>query len=551
MTASRRDFLLNSGLALSSILGSGALGARALPRRAHAASASNSSLGPIGLQLYTVRKFMQSDFEGTLQKAAAAGYEEVEFAGLFEHRAVEVRSMLDRFGLSAPSMHVAFEKLDAGWDAVLDDAHRLGCRYVIVPAIPAAMRVSLDDYRRAADKFTRGAEAAAKANLQFAYHNHDFDFAPLDRRLPFDVLLEATDPKLVGFELDLYWIMRSGHDPLRYFNRWPGRCKLVHVKDSLGGPLHRMTDVGSGIIDWPPLLARARAAGVEHFLVEQDDAAEPFASMTASFRYLRNLKLPVLPPHRGRLKQSIARWTMKDVPLPELCSRARAIGYDGIDLLYPDEWQTARDAGMTCSMGYASRRQAFIPTGFNDPANHRMLVAELEAAIPMAAQAGVPNLIAMFGNRLGATPAEAKANCVAGLSRIAPLAEKHGVTICVELLNSRIDHQGYEGDHTAFGVDVIQAVGSLRVKLLYDIYHMQIMEGDVIRTIRNNIPWIAHFHTGGVPGRHEIDSSQELNYGAVALAIADTGFPGYVAHEFLAVGDPYKAFADAYKIFDV
>jgi len=144
-----------------------------------------------------------------------------------------------------------------------------GCRYVIVPSIPGALRASLDDYRRVADKFTRGAESAAKADLRFAYHNHDIDFAPIDRRLPFDVLLEATDPKLVGFELDLYWIVRSGQDPLRYFNRWPGRCKLVHVKDTRGAPEHRMTEVGSGIIDWPPLLARARSAGVEHFIVEQ------------------------------------------------------------------------------------------------------------------------------------------------------------------------------------------------------------------------------------------------------------------------------------------
>jgi len=263
------------------------------------------------------------------------------------------------------------------------------------------------------------------------------------------------------------------------------------------------------------------------------------------------LRLPAIAPHHGRLKQSIARWTAKDVALPELCRRAKAIGFDGIDLLYPDEWQIARDAGMTCSMGYASRRQAFIQTGFNDSANHAMLLSELEAAIPQAAQAGVPNLIAMFGNRHGASQAESMASCVAGLSKIAPLAEKRGVTICVELLNSRIDHPGYEGDHTAFGVDVVQAVRSLRVKLLYDIYHMQIMEGDVIRTIRNNIPWIAHFHTGGIPGRHEIDSSQELNYRAVAQAIADTGFPGYVAHEFLPVGDPFTAFKDAYRIFDV
>ena len=253
--------------------------------------------------------------------------------------------MLDRLGLTAPSMHVPFESLEAGWDKVLDEAHQLGCRYIVVPSIPAAMRASLDDYRRAAEKFTRGAEGAAKVNLRFAYHNHDIDFAPIDRRLPFDVLLEASDPKLVGIELDLYWIVRSGQDPQRYFNRWPGRCKLVHVKDSLGAPQHRMSEVGAGIIDWPPLLARARAAGCEHFLVEQDDAAEPLASIATSFSYLHNLKVPAIPVHHGRLKQSIARWTMKDVALPELCRRAKKIGYDGIDLLYPDEWAIAREIG--------------------------------------------------------------------------------------------------------------------------------------------------------------------------------------------------------------
>jgi hydroxypyruvate isomerase len=538
----RRDFLLATGLALGTL---------ALPRSARTAAVRRPDIGPIGLQLYTVRTAMQSDFDGTLKRVAAVGYKEIEFAGLFGHPAARVRKILDQLGLSAPSMHVPFETLSEGWNAVLDDAGRLGCRYIVVPFIPDSLRTSIDDYRRVAAAFTRAAEAAAKSGMRFAYHNHAVDFKPLDRRLPFDVLLEATDPALVQVELDLYWIERAGQDPLRYFNRWPGRCKLIHVKDSLGAPEHRMAEVGKGIIDWPNLLASARASGAEHFFVEQDDAVRPLDSIAVSFSYLNELKLPAAVPHHGRLKQSIARWTMKDVALPELCRRAKAIGFDAIDLLYPDEWLVARDSGLKCSMGYAARRERFIQNGFNDPANHPMLLAELEAAIPLAAQAGVPNLIAMFGNRHGATLAEDAASCVTGLSRIAPLAEKHGVTICVELLNSRIDHAGYEGDHTVFGVDIIQAVGSLRVKLLYDIYHMQIMEGDVIRTIRNNIPWIAHFHTGGVPGRHEIDASQELNYHAVAQAIADTGFPGYVAHEFIPVGDPFTSLADAYKIFDV
>jgi hydroxypyruvate isomerase len=545
----RRNFLLTSGLALGTLALS--RGALTLPRTARSAAPGDLNPTAIGVQLYSVRQAMQNDFDGTLERVARIGYREVEFAGLFGHPAAHVRRVMDGVGLTPPSMHVAFEKMQDGWDGVLEDARQLGCRYVVVPSIPDALRKSVDDYRRVADQFTRAAELTAKAGMGFAYHNHDVDFLPLEGRLPFDVLLEATDPALVGFELDLYWIVRAGQDPLRYFNRWPGRCKLVHVKDTLGGPKHRMTEVGGGIIDWPTLLASARAAGVEHFIVEDDDAQQPLASIAASFSYLKKLRLAVHPAHHGRLKQSLARWTMHGLALPDLCRRAKEIGFEAIDLLYPDEWQTAQDAGMTCSMGYAARREGFIQNGFNDPANHSMLLAELEAGIPRAARAGVPNLIAMFGNRHGASPAEDVASCVSGLSRIAPLAEKYGVTICVELLNSRIDHPGYEGDHTAFGVEVVQAVHSLRVKLLYDIYHMQIMEGDVIRTIRNDIPWIAHFHTGGVPGRHDIDLSQELNYRAIAKAIADTGFPGYVAHEFLPLGDPFTAFADAYRIFDV
>ena len=230
------------------------------------------------------------------------------------------------------------------------------------------------------------------------------------------------------------------------------------------------------------------------------------------------------------------------MPLPEFCRRARHIGLSGIDLLFPDEWATARDAGMTVSMGYASRRERFIETGFNDRAHHAMLLEELDRALPLAARAGVPNLIAMFGNRVaGIDDATAIANCVAGLSQIAPLAEKEGVTVCVELLNSKLNHPGYQGDRTAFGVAVMQGVHSPRVKLLYDIYHMQIMEGDVIQTIRANLGSIGHFHTGGVPGRHEIDDTQELNYRAIAAAIAELDFTGYLAHEFVPThADPLE-----------
>ncbi len=255
----------------------------------------------------------------------------------------------------------------------------------------------------------------------------------------------------------------------------------------------------------------------------------------------------------GRLKQSVCRWPFHAVQLDELCRRLKRMGFVGIDLLYGDEWQVAQDAGLPVSMGYPSRREKFIETGFNNPAHHLLLLNELETALPLAARAGVPNLIAMFGNRDPERDDRAAIDtCIAGLAKIAPLAEESRVTICVELLNSRINHPGYQGDHTAFGVAVMKGVNSPRVKLLYDIYHMQIMEGDVIRTIRDNIQWIGHFHTGGVPGRHEIDASQELNYGAIALAIADLGYTGYLAHEFMPTRpDPYASLTDAFHICSV
>jgi hydroxypyruvate isomerase len=252
-------------------------------------------------------------------------------------------------------------------------------------------------------------------------------------------------------------------------------------------------------------------------------------------------------PLAGRLRQSVCRWTLPG-PLPEVCERVRGVGLRAIDLLHVDEWPVARAAGLSCSMGYASRREPFIANGFNDPKNHPLLVGELTAAIPLAAQAGVPNVIAMFGNRRGLSDTQGISNCAAGLKQVAPIAERHGVTVCVELLNSKVDHADYQGDHTAFGVAVMEQVGSPRVKLLYDIYHMQIMEGDVIRTLRDNRQWIGHFHTGGVPGRHDLDDTQELNYHAVAAAIADSGFQGFIAHEFTARGEPYAGLAAACRI---
>jgi hydroxypyruvate isomerase len=250
----------------------------------------------------------------------------------------------------------------------------------------------------------------------------------------------------------------------------------------------------------------------------------------------------------GRLKQSLSRWTSK-APLPELCKRLKTIGFVGVDLLYADEWSVVTDHGMAVSMGYPAKRDNFIEMGFNDPANHATLIKEIETTIPLAKRAGVTNVITMFGNRkAGIDDQRAIDNCVAGLSKVAPYAAENGITLCLELLNSKVDHHGYQGDRTAFGVAVAKGVNSPNVKLLYDIYHMQIMEGDVIRTIRDNIQWIGHFHTGGVPGRHDIDGSQELNYRAIAMAIADLNYQGFIAHEFMpSRPDPFESFADAFR----
>jgi hydroxypyruvate isomerase len=252
---------------------------------------------------------------------------------------------------------------------------------------------------------------------------------------------------------------------------------------------------------------------------------------------------------RGRVRQSVSRWCYSKIPMPEFCRAVAAMGLTAIDLLEAPDWQVARDHGLICSMGYGGGGS--IREGLNNPANHDRIVDNLIAAMPKAAALGVPNLITFFGNRQGRSDREAIENCVAGLNRLKAAAEQSGVTICVELLNSKVDHADYHGDHTAFGVEIVSAVNSPRVKLLYDIYHMQIMEGDVIRTIRQNHQHIAHFHTGGVPGRHELDDTQELQWPAICRAIAETGFKGFVAHEFVPTRDPLTSLREAVALCDV
>jgi len=285
--------------------------------------------------------------------------------------------------------------------------------------------------------------------------------------------------------------------------------------------------------------------------MKRREALGLIAGATGAVLVPRGETAPLPHRHSARLKQSVSYWPYSKIPLPDFAKQAKAIGLAAIDLLQPEQWPVVRDAGLLCSMGYPTNRRDFLTSGFNDPANHDLLIEELERTLPLAAAAGVPNLIAMFGNRKGRGDDEGAENCIKGLSRIKAAAEQHGVTLCVELLNSKVDHKDYMGDHTAFGAKVMDGIASPRIKLLYDIYHMQIMEGDVIRTIRTYFARLGHFHTGGVPGRHEIDDGQELNYRAVCRAIADLAFTGYVAHEFVPSRDPLSSLREAVALCDV
>jgi hydroxypyruvate isomerase len=252
---------------------------------------------------------------------------------------------------------------------------------------------------------------------------------------------------------------------------------------------------------------------------------------------------------RKRIRQSACRWCYKQFPLDQLCAFAAQIGLFGIDLLQPEEFEFPRRYGLICTMGYAGSDS--IPNGLNRLENHAGIEAGFRKNIPLAAKAGVPNVIAFSGTRRGMSDEEGARNTIAGLNRMKKIAEDNGVTICLELLNSKVNHPDYMADHTAWGVGVVSEVNSPHVKLLYDIYHMQIMEGDLIATIRANLDWIAHFHTGGVPGRHELDATQEVQWQGVMGAIADAGFKGYVAHEFVPLGDPLESLRAAVRLCDV
>ena len=275
-------------------------------------------------------------------------------------------------------------------------------------------------------------------------------------------------------------------------------------------------------------------------------AAVPAAGLLDSAA--RRLGGSATRPMAGRLKQSVSRWCYGRIALDDLCEAAKSFGYSSVELLSEPDWQTPKKHGLQCAManGFGT-----IPVGFNRPDNHDKLVADAERMLPLVAAAGIPNIVVFSGNRAGMSDGEGIANCITGLKRVAPAAEKHGVTLCLEMLNSKVDHKDYHADHTAWAVEVVKGVASPRLKLLYDIYHMQIMEGDVVATIRANAQHIAHYHTGGVPGRAEIDDTQELNYRRVMQAIADTGFTGFVGQEFVPKRDPLTSLKQAFQICDI
>jgi sugar phosphate isomerase/epimerase len=277
----RRNFLATLGVAAFGIAGRDAVASELF--------ASGKKIKKVGIQLYTLRDLMKADVPGTLAKVAAAGYKEVEFAGYFGHTPRQIRDLLKKNGLASPSSHLPFDSLENGWQKQLDDAKAAGHKWVTIAWLPEEKRKTLDDWKRHADLFNRAAAQAKKSDLRFAYHNHDFEIRPMDGTRPLDLLLSSTDPKLVDYELDLYWAVFGGGDPLDFFNRYPRRFPMVHVKDSSGPPDNKIVDVGQGKIDFRSIFAQSEKAGIKHYFVENDQPADPMVTLRTSYNYLHAL----------------------------------------------------------------------------------------------------------------------------------------------------------------------------------------------------------------------------------------------------------------------
>jgi sugar phosphate isomerase/epimerase len=279
----RRNFLATLGVAALGIASRDAAAATEIlaPRR---------KLKRVGLQLYSVRDLMKADLPGTLSKVAAIGYKEVEFAGYFGRTPAQIRDLLRRDGLTSPSTHLAFDSLDTTWQKQLDDAKAIGHHWTTIAFIPPEKRQTLDDWKRHAATFNRAAAQSKAAGLRFAYHNHDFEFKAIDGTRPYDILLKETDPSLVDFEMDLFWVVYGGANPIDLFNQYPKRFALAHVKDSSGPPDKKMVDVGKGTIDFRSIFAESDKAGFKHYFVEHDQPADPIATIRNSYNYLHALR---------------------------------------------------------------------------------------------------------------------------------------------------------------------------------------------------------------------------------------------------------------------
>lgn len=255
---------------------------------------------------------------------------------------------------------------------------------------------------------------------------------------------------------------------------------------------------------------------------------------------------------KGRLKQCVTGGVFgrrSKMSFEDQCRHAARLGCKGFDLIGPDRWPILKKYGLIPTM--VPGGGGTIPDGLNRKENHAAIEKAMHQTIDQCAEAGAPALITFSGNRRGISDSEGMDNCVLFLNKVKAHAEDKGITICMELLNSKVNHKDYQNDHTWWGVEVCKRVNSPRVKLLYDIYHLQIMEGDIARTIRENFQYLDHFHTGGNPGRHEIDGTQELNYRFIAQTLLELGFEGYIAHEYTPVRDPLTSLNEAIEIFDV
>jgi len=271
----------------------------------------------------------------------------------------------------------------------------------------------------------------------------------------------------------------------------------------------------------------------------------PAISFAKNFQKEKNYSL------KGNINHSVSRWTFGYLSLDELCKAVKEIGFSAIDLTGPKDWPVLQQHGIYSSMCYTAGDNN-LNNGLNNPIYHNQLIKEYLDVIPVMAKAKYKNLICFTGRREGMDDETGMKNCMEALQKILPSAEKNGVTMVMELLNSKIDHKDYMCNHTAWGVELCKRISSENFKLLYDIYHMQIEEGDIIRNIKDNHQYIAHFHTGGIPGRHEINETQELYYPAVMKAIVETGYKGYVAQEFIPTRkNKLDSLKEAIQICDV